>query len=107
MLLRVLSVSVVALALFCTCSKKVEELPPSDYKSAAAPPLPPGPDKLEIVDEKVGDGTEAKTGDKVKVHYTGTLLNGVVFDSSVGKEPFEFSLGEGKVINGWDEGVVG
>jgi FKBP-type peptidyl-prolyl cis-trans isomerase FkpA len=89
------------------CSKKVDEPPPSDFKPAEAPPLPPGPDKLEIVDEKEGEGPEAKTGDTVKVHYTGTLMNGKEFDSSVGKDPFEFTLGEGQVIKGWDEGVPG
>lgn len=89
------------------CSKATPEPPPSEYKPAAAPPLPPGPDKLEIVDEKVGTGPEAKKGDKVKVNYTGTLMNGTQFDSSVGKEPFTFTIGQGQVIKGWDEGVPG
>jgi FKBP-type peptidyl-prolyl cis-trans isomerase len=89
------------------CSKKVEELPKSDYTPASAAPLPPGPEKLEKVDEVVGKGPEAKTGDKVKVHYTGTLMNGKQFDSSVGKDPFSFTIGQGMVIKGWDEGVPG
>ncbi len=89
------------------CTKKVEELPPSEYAPASAAPLPPGPDTLQKVDDVVGAGPEAKTGDKVKVHYTGTLMNGKVFDTSVGKEPFEFTLGQGGVIKGWDEGVPG
>jgi peptidylprolyl isomerase/FKBP-type peptidyl-prolyl cis-trans isomerase FkpA len=64
--------------------------------------------KLEIVDEVVGTGREAKTGDRVKVHYTGTLTNGEKFDSSRDRnEPFPFTLGKGEVIKGWDEGVVG
>jgi hypothetical protein len=93
--------------LSCSCSKKVEELPPSDFVAASAAPLPPGPDKLEKVDTALGTGPEAKSGDKVKVHYTGTLMNGKQFDSSVGKDPFEFTLGTGGVIKGWDEGVPG
>jgi FKBP-type peptidyl-prolyl cis-trans isomerase len=89
------------------CSKKVDELPQSDFVAASAKPLPPGPEKLEKVDTVVGTGPEAKSGDKVKVNYTGTLMDGKEFDSSVGKAPFEFTLGKGDVIKGWDEGVPG
>jgi FKBP-type peptidyl-prolyl cis-trans isomerase len=63
---------------------------------------------LKIGEMKVGDGQEAKTGDTVAVHYTGTLKNGTKFDSSLDRgEPFPFKLGAHKVIAGWDEGVVG
>jgi len=50
---------------------------------------------------------EVKKGNKVKVHYKGTLADGTVFDSSEGKEPLEFIVGSGQVIQGFDEAVVG
>lgn len=49
----------------------------------------------------------AKTGDTVKVHYTGTLTDGTQFDSSRGQEPLEFTLGENQLIGGFEEAVVG
>jgi len=88
------------------CSKRVDE-PQSEFKPTEAPPLPPGPDKLVSVDDVVGTGPESKNGDTVKVHYTGTLLNGKQFDSSRGKDPFEVTIGKGAVIKGWDEGLPG
>lgn len=66
------------------------------------------PDGLVMEDVKVGTGAEAKAGQKVSVHYTGWLTNGTKFDSSVDRgRPFEFNLGAGQVIKGWDEGVAG
>ena len=50
---------------------------------------------------------QAQRGDTVRVHYTGTLSNGMPFDSSVGREPLEFTLGEGSVIAGFDDAVTG
>jgi FKBP-type peptidyl-prolyl cis-trans isomerase len=58
-------------------------------------------------DIKVGTGAEARSGQRVRVHYTGKLTNGTTFDSSVGKQPFTFNLGAGEVIKGWDLGVAG
>jgi peptidylprolyl isomerase len=49
----------------------------------------------------------AKEGDTVKVHYTGTLDDGTVFDSSIGREPLQFTLGEGQMIPGFEQGVLG
>lgn len=63
--------------------------------------------ELKIKDIKVGTGPEAKAGDVITVDYTGWLLDGTKFDSSVGKQPFTFALGQGMVIQGWDEGVAG
>ena len=90
----------------------------------AADPVPagaamsagPGPaaDALIITDVKVGAGKEATKGLTVVVHYTGWLYrpmakdyHGKQFDSSVGRGPFDFPLGNGSVIKGWDQGVAG
>ncbi len=62
---------------------------------------------LRITDIKVGEGAEAKPGNNVSVNYKGTLENGKEFDSSYGRAPFTFPLGQGRVIKGWDEGVAG
>ena len=66
------------------------------------------PSGLQYRDDAVGEGREAKAGDTVSVHYTGTLQDGSKFDSSRDRgQPFQFPLGAGRVIQGWDEGVAG
>ncbi|MBL7045959.1 MAG: FKBP-type peptidyl-prolyl cis-trans isomerase [Parcubacteria group bacterium] len=71
-------------------------------------PVQVGASNLDARDLVVGDGDEAVSGKLVSVHYTGTLDNGEVFDSSVARgTPFEFTLGVGQVIQGWDLGVAG
>ena len=63
---------------------------------------------LQYWDIKVGTGDEAKSGNHVKVHYTGWLATGKKFDSTVdANQPYEFTLGQGDVIKGWDEGIAG
>ncbi|MCD4650306.1 MAG: FKBP-type peptidyl-prolyl cis-trans isomerase [Candidatus Cloacimonetes bacterium] len=62
--------------------------------------------QYEILTE--GNGDVAKRGDDVSVHYTGWLMDDTKFDSSVDRnQPFEFPLGAGRVIKGWDQGVAG
>lgn len=63
---------------------------------------------LQIIDEVIGTGDEAKAGDIVSVNYIGTLVDGKKFDSSYDRgKPFSFVLGVGQVIRGWEEGIVG
>lgn len=67
-----------------------------------------GVQSLVIQDEVIGTGAEATNGSLVSVHYTGTLTNGQKFDSSRDRGvPFEFVLGNGSVIPGWEQGIMG
>ncbi len=64
--------------------------------------------KMVIDDIKIGVGDEVKEGDTVSVHYIGTLQDGYEFDNSNKRgTPFEFTVGEGRVIKGWEQGLVG
>jgi peptidylprolyl isomerase len=80
-----------------------------DVLGPVAATLPPSMVmELKIEDLVVGTGAEAKAGDTVSVHYTGWLENGTKFDSSLDSgQPIEFVLGTGRVIKGWDQGLLG
>jgi FKBP-type peptidyl-prolyl cis-trans isomerase len=85
---------------------------PAGRSDAADNQVTEMPDGLKYTDTKTGDGTVAKSGSKVSVHYTGWLSDngakGKKFDSSVDRgQPFQFTLGAKQVIAGWDEGVAG
>ena len=63
--------------------------------------------ELQIEDLIVGTVAQPETGQKVSVHYTGWLTDGKKFDSSKDRgDPFEFAIGRGQVISGWDQGVI-
>jgi peptidylprolyl isomerase len=84
----------------------------TDLKSKPKVPKATGaaPKELQGSDVVDGSGAEAKAGDKVSVQYVGTLFNGgKQFDASWdnGKKPFEFTVGQGQVIQGWDQGIPG
>jgi peptidylprolyl isomerase len=82
---------------------------PLATEPTVTPPKSPAPTTLVTKEIVKGTGPEAKAGESVTVNYVGVLYkNGKVFDASwLRKEPFTFTLGEGQVIKGWDEGVVG
>tara|TARA_Y100000310_G_scaffold329325_1_gene398943 strand:- start:6099 stop:6569 length:471 start_codon:yes stop_codon:yes gene_type:complete len=90
-------------------SKNQEEPKKQVQQSEQSQTNKPAPvQDLQIEDLVVGEGAEAVPGATVSVHYTGTLLNGTKFDSSLDRgTPFQFVLGTGQVIQGWDQGVAG
>lgn len=86
---------------------------PAEKQSVESSGMLPGakttttPSGLAYEDVVVGTGATPQAGQLVSVHYTGWLLNGTKFDSSVDRgQPFQFTLGKGEVIRGWDEGVA-
>jgi FKBP-type peptidyl-prolyl cis-trans isomerase len=92
-----------------TAAAKTPTSGPLATEPKVTPPSGPAPAKLEKKDLIVGTGKEAKAGDTVTVNYVGVLYKGgKEFDASwKRKEPFQFKLGQGQVIKGWDEGVPG
>ena len=107
----VTALAVVALFFVFTSSSSTPTLSMTDQNASlsqtAAVNTAAQPQSLVAQDEVVGTGAEATAGQVITVNYTGKLQNGTVFDSSVGKQPFTFTLGVGQVIAGWDQGVQG
>ncbi len=103
---RVLTV-LAALAVLPIGSAAAQNKAPAKPTKVADGKYKKGPGGLKYATLKEGTGAVAKSG-PVTVHYTGWLTNGTKFDSSVDRgQPFEFNLGGGQVIKGWDEGVKG
>jgi len=92
-----------------TAATKTPTSGPLASEPKVTPPSGPAPAKLEKKELVVGTGKEAKAGDTVTVNYVGVLYKGgKEFDASwKRKEPFQFKLGQGQVIKGWDQGVAG
>jgi peptidylprolyl isomerase len=112
-LFLLLGIGVVALALIGLDNSKdgkgtkEGESIAKEFDEEGAVTLPSG---LKYIDEKEGEGEEAKAGDRVSVLYTGRLVDSKkVFDSTSNRndEPFTFTLGRSEVIKGWDQGVAG
>jgi hypothetical protein len=87
----------------------VTPAPPVHPVVPAVPTAAPLDPQLEVVTLTPGAGPEAKPGDMLVVNYVGTFSDGTEFDSSTrpGRQPFRFVLGQGRVIKGWDQGLVG
>lgn len=99
-------------AVFTSPQLAVDTLTMSDTQPTGTetgiPSTPPElPTELTVTDQVVGQGVEATPGDQLSVHYVGMLADGRVFDSSQSRGPFAFVLGQGSVIAGWDQGLVG
>ena len=86
----------------------VSAVPSTTTVDGKSVPLQSTPSGLKYYDIRPGTGPAPKDGQTVSVQYTGTLLDGTKFDSSYdhGSAPFDFPLGAGQVIKGWDEGVA-
>ena len=99
----------VGVAIYVTaCAKKGQDQAAAGATTTAGPSIVTTADGLQYQVLTPGTGAVAAAGHMVSVHYTGWLTDGKKFDSSVDRgQPFQFNLGAGQVIKGWDEGVAG
>jgi FKBP-type peptidyl-prolyl cis-trans isomerase len=116
---RLFSGAIIAGAMVLAAGVAVAQTAPAKPKAKAVPPNNNAPTRvtgdgvktdsgLQYWEIRVGTGEVAKEGSHVRVHYTGWLTTGKKFDSSVDRgQPFDFTIGNGEVIRGWEEGVAG
>ena len=116
---RLFSGAIIAGAMVLVTAVAVAQTAPAKPKAKVAPPNNNAPTRvtgdgvktdsgLQYLEIRVGTGEVAKEGSHVRVHYTGWLTTGKKFDSSVDRgQPFDFTIGNGEVIRGWEEGVAG
>jgi FKBP-type peptidyl-prolyl cis-trans isomerase FkpA len=116
---RLFSGAIIAGAMVLVTAVAVAQTAPAKPKAKAVPPNNNAPTRvtgdgvktdsgLQYWEIRVGTGEVAKEGSHVRVHYTGWLTTGKKFDSSVDRgQPFDFTIGNGEVIRGWEEGVAG
>lgn len=104
-----------------SCAPAEAPIAPAPIETAALPSVAPAvtpepppplrtrvlPSGLQIEQTRPGHGGLAARNHRVVVHYVGTLVDGTEFDTSRGRAPFEFILGSGMVIKGWDQGIEG
>ena len=110
---RIAATVILVLAAALLLAQTAAQKSPSAKPNTSAPTKVTGdgvktPSGLQYWDIKLGTGDAAKEGSRVRVHYTGWLTSGKKFDSSVdASKPFDFRIGNGDVIKGWEEGVAG
>jgi len=102
------TITALAASTLTSCTKCGGETPSTSPGNTTSTQTKADITDLKVETLKAGSGTVATSGKKVTVHYTGTLTDGRVFDSSETRQaPFTFILGAGQVIPGWDKGVEG
>lgn len=102
--LVIVGVVIAVMVLFGIATLLYDPVTPVNQLPSPTPTIAP---QVQSEDLKQGKGATVKNGDTVVVHYTGKLTDGKQFDSSRGGDPFEFTVGNGEVIRGWDQGLLG